>query len=119
MLPKDDIAVGTTLMGFTQNLGGTIFVSVSQSILATSLRSNLAVTLPGFDSSVISKSGATDIRNLVTAQQLPVVLLAYNAAINNLFYCAMGLAAVALIASCFVEWKSVKVDGEMKDAAPI
>ncbi|KAL9087327.1 MAG: hypothetical protein Q9159_003673 [Coniocarpon cinnabarinum] len=108
VLPKEDVPIGVTVMGFAQIFGGTLFVPVCQAILANTLSSELSSKIPGVDSSTVTSAGATDIRNLVPRPDLSIFLDAYNKALDNVFYVAVGLASVALLASCFVEWKSVK-----------
>jgi hypothetical protein len=56
--------------------------------------------------------GATDFTSTVPKDKLPLFLEAYNAAINNVFYCALGLASLAFVSSFFVEWKTVKKSQE-------
>ncbi|MCJ1416197.1 hypothetical protein MMC32_002532 [Xylographa parallela] len=107
VLGKEDISTGVTILNFFAQVGGSIFVSICQTILSSTLKSQLASTLPDFNATGIASSGATDIQSMVSAQQLPVLLDAYNAGIDNVFYCALGLSCLALIASFFVEWKSV------------
>ena len=112
MLAKEDISTGITILAFAQAFGGTVFVSVAQTVLSNTLTSQLAEALPGFDTSTISSTGATDIRNLVPMDKLPLVLKSYNAGIDNVFYCALAASCLALVASFFVEWMSVRSDGE-------
>ena len=58
--------------------------------------------LPGFDASAISTAGATQIQDLVSKEQLPTVLAAYNAGIVNTFYCALAFSCLAFVASFFM-----------------
>jgi hypothetical protein len=58
--------------------------------------------------SVIINAGATHLRDVVTAEQLPGVLQAYMIAINQSFILAIVCGGFAAIFACFVEWKSVK-----------
>lgn len=108
VLPKKDVPIGLTVIAFAQFFGGTIFVSVCQTILTNTLTSELVRTLPSFQSSAIINSGATDIQGLVSRTELPVVLAAYNLGLDNTFYCALAASSLAFVASFFIEWKSVK-----------
>lgn len=108
VLTKKDVPIGLTIMSFVQFLAGTVSVSACQTILANTLTSELSKNLPGFDASAISSAGATEIKGLVSKQDLPIVLAAYNAGIDNTFYCALAASCVAFVASFFMEWKSVK-----------
>lgn len=83
-------------------------VSICQVILSSTLRSQLAQKIPGLDVSMLSSSGATDLTKLVSPSNLPILRAAYNEGIQNVFYCALGVAGFAFLASWFVEWKSMK-----------
>jgi hypothetical protein len=95
-----------------------MFVAVAQTVLANTLTTKLATSLPGFDASQIARVGATEIRDLVSPADLPIVLVAYSKGINNVFYVALACAGMALIASCFLENLSVltKKDKEPESA---
>ncbi len=108
VLSREDIAVGITIINFGNFVGGTIFVSICQGILSSTLRSQLREHIPGLDVAAISSSGATNLAKLVAPDQLPILLQAYNKGIDNVFYVALGVSAFAFLASWFVEWKSVK-----------
>ncbi|RDW58281.1 putative HC-toxin efflux carrier TOXA [Coleophoma crateriformis] len=107
VLAKRDVPMGLTIITFAQFFGGTISVSICQTILANTLASELSKKLPGFNASAIASAGATEIQGLVLKEELPIVLAAYNAGIDNAFYCALAASCLALVASFFVEWKSV------------
>ncbi|KAH8667075.1 major facilitator superfamily protein [Xylariales sp. PMI_506] len=108
VLKGEDIPIGLTMIAFAQFLAGTISVSVCQTVLTNTLTSELSKSLPGFDVSVIANAGATEIQGLVAKDDLPIVLAAYNAGIDNTFYCTLAVSCLAFVASFFMEWKSVK-----------
>lgn len=83
-------------------------MTAGQALLEEQLAKNLKPILPDLDASSLANGGATTIRNMVTADQLPAVLVAYNDAIRNIWYLGLGLACLVLLASCGFEWKSVK-----------
>ena len=102
VLARKDVPIGLTVLAFAQFLAGTISVSVCQTILANTLTSELSNKLPGFDASAIATAGATQIQDLVSKEQLPTVLAAYNAGIVNIFYCALAFSCLAFVASFFM-----------------
>jgi len=116
VLNREDIPTGVTIVTTAQFLGGTVFVPVCQSILSNTLRSQLASKIPGLDTAKIAQSGATEIAQLVSKEQLPVLLAAYNKGIVNIFYCALAMACAAFVASGFLGWKSMKKDMVVKEA---
>jgi hypothetical protein len=108
VLAKQDVAIGLTIIAFVQFLASTISLSVSQTILANTLTTQLSRNLPGFDASVITNAGATQLERLVSKEDLPTVLTAYNMGIDNTFYVALAASCLAFVGSLFMEWKSVK-----------
>lgn len=109
VLPRKDASAGMALMFFGQSLGGSVFISVAQNILDNELISNFeALDLPDFTPQDVINSGATDLRGLVPASELPALLKAYNGAIINAFYVGVALACLSLLGAAAMEWKSVK-----------
>ncbi|KAG6007742.1 hypothetical protein E4U21_005581 [Claviceps maximensis] len=106
-LPKEDVATGISITFFAQQLGGAVFVTVGQTILSTNLVKKLS-GLAGLDPRTIVSSGATELRRIVPPQFFDTVVEAYNYAITRIFYCAMALALAQVVASLFVEWRSIK-----------
>lgn len=56
---------------------------------------------------MLSRTGATDLTHLVPADELPVLLDAYNRGLVNVFYCALAMACGAFVAAWGLEWKSM------------
>nr|OQO15641.1 hypothetical protein B0A51_16561 [Rachicladosporium sp. CCFEE 5018] len=114
VLSKTDVPSGISLVFLTQMLGGAIFISVGQNILQSELVKGLQQY--GIDPLVIVTTGATEIRNLVPAAQLPEVLIVYNYALRQTFLCAVGLACAASLGAAGLEWKSVKAPEKGSEA---
>ncbi|KFA51567.1 hypothetical protein S40293_03952 [Stachybotrys chartarum IBT 40293] len=108
VLGKADIAIGSSVMMFFRFFGSTIFLPVGQNIFLNSLVRNLS-NLPNLDAEAVTSGGATDVRNLVSAEDLPTLLSDYNSALVNVFYLAAAISAVTIIGSVFVEWQSVQL----------
>jgi hypothetical protein len=108
VLSPEDLPIGITIINFGNFVGGTVFVSICQSILSSTLQSQLAQKIPDLDVSSILHAGATDLAKLIPLEQLPVFHAAYNEGVVNVWYCALAVSAFAFVASWFVEWKSVK-----------
>ncbi|EFX04201.1 major facilitator superfamily transporter aflatoxin efflux [Grosmannia clavigera kw1407] len=107
VLPPADIPTGVAIMFFVQQLGGSIFTSVGETILSNLLVSKLG-GIPGLDMASIVNGGATEIAKVVPAEYLPAVVEAYNYATTRIFLMGMGLAFCALISGFFMEWRSIK-----------
>ena len=114
VLRLEDVPVGTSLILFTQTLGGAIFVSVAQNIFTNKLISGIIARVPNIDPQFILATGATSLRTAVSSTDLPAVLLAYNAALDQVFYIAVAMATLSIVGALGMEWKSVK--GKKVDA---
>ncbi|QSZ33142.1 hypothetical protein DSL72_002728 [Monilinia vaccinii-corymbosi] len=109
VLPLEKIPIGTAAVVASQSFGGAIFVSVGNNILQNQLiASSKDGRLPGVDIQAVLDAGATGFRSVVDADQLPALLTEYNGALQKVFIASVPVTILALIASLFLEWKSVK-----------
>ncbi|KAJ5259508.1 major facilitator superfamily domain-containing protein [Penicillium angulare] len=121
VLPPPDIPIGIALMFFLQQLGGSIFTTVGQTILSNLLRARLS-GIQGIDGGLIASQGATELVKVVSEKDIGVVQEAYNYACTRIFLVALGATCAALVSSLGMEWKSIKkgkngqdVSGQSKD----
>ena len=105
VLSEADITIGTALMVFVQNFGGTIFASASNNVFVTRLIKDLARMVPDLDPQVILSAGATGLRQVVSEAEYPLVLVAYNGAVIKTFQVGLILACLCAIGVAGVEWK--------------
>lgn len=108
VLPAADVPIGTAIMMFCQTLGGALFISVGQNVFTNQLIKHLATVVPDLDSSIVLRTGATELKNAVPHQFLARVLTAYNLALTDTFYVSVAAASMAIVGAAFVEWKSMK-----------
>ena len=106
LAPKD-VMTGIALMFFFQGIGGSIFISVGESVFTHSLVSQLS-TIAGLDPATIVNTGATDLRNAVPPQVLGALLVAYNAALSDTLKVALACAVATIVGGLTMEWKSIK-----------
>jgi hypothetical protein len=118
VLPDSEVSLAVSVNNFINFLAGTIFVTVSQVLLESKLKSGLENLIPNFDPSTVANGGAASVRNQVSASLLPAVLKIYNEAMRSIWYLALGLSCVVLLGSLGMEWKSVKEDKKKKMEAP-
>ncbi|KAK4694245.1 MFS transporter, DHA2 family, glioxin efflux transporter, partial [Lecanoromycetidae sp. Uapishka_2] len=107
VLARKDVPIGAALMMFCQTLGGAVFLSVGNNLFDAKLQCGLA-SIPGIDIGAVATIGATDLRHMVSAELLPQVLRAYNAALQDTFYLVTALTCATIVGSLTMEWKSVK-----------
>ena len=114
VLPGPDVPIGISLMFLLQQLGGSIFTSVSQTILDNTLTSRL-VGIPSLDPSQIINEGVTNLASTVPPTYIETIRQAYNQALTRIFLMAMGLALAAFVSSLGTEWKSIKKGSNGQD----
>jgi hypothetical protein len=107
-LAKDDIAIGTAIIMFSQTLGGALFISVGQNVFTNQLIKNLATVVPDLDSSIVRNTGATELKSVIEEKFWSGVLVAYNQTLTQVFYVSVATAAMSIIGAAFVQWKSMK-----------
>ena len=76
VLPRADVPLGMALMFFLQQLGGSIFLAVSQNIFSSSLVHRLSA-IAGLDTETMVNTGATALRTIVPSDQLRTAINAY------------------------------------------
>jgi hypothetical protein len=108
VLQDRDLPAGNAVVIFFQSLGGAISVSIAQSVFSNTLRKQIPLLTTGVDVEKVINAGATHLREVVTSSQLPGCLEAYSKAVSNAFVLPIVMAGLALIASFFMEMKSVK-----------
>lgn len=122
VLPEADIAIGTSIVNFFVFLGGTVFVTASQALLESQLARRLRQIAPNLHEDELAGSGATSLADLVPAARLDDARRAYSDSMRSIWYLALALSAMTLVAAFGLEWKSVKekkgaaVNGEVKAA---
>jgi MFS family permease len=118
VLSHRDVPVGTSLMFFSQLLGGAIFTSVGQTVFNTELLKRLS-HIPGFDPELLLSTGATTLIQELPDSVRPTVLAGYNDSLRKVFEVALIMACLVIFGSLGLEWRSVKKNAPKKggDAA--
>ncbi|KAF3770926.1 hypothetical protein M406DRAFT_96985 [Cryphonectria parasitica EP155] len=107
VLPTRDVPVGTSLILFSQLLGGAIFTSVGSNVLDNELLKNLA-GIPGVNPALVLSAGATEFVNVIPASAKAAVLKAYNSSLRVAFVVAVAMSCLTIIGALALEWKSTK-----------
>jgi hypothetical protein len=107
VLSSKDIAIGSALMMFAQQISGAVFVPIGQTVFENHLLKDLK-DIAGVDGNTILKTGATELRSAVPGQELAGVLWAYDKALTGVFVVAVVMTGLAIVPALGMEWKSVK-----------
>lgn len=107
VLPHEDVAIGVSLMLFGQQLFGATFTTVGQSTLDNQLANRLA-SFPNITPELIQNTGATELLNLIPAEDHIAAINAYNDSLRVCFRVTLILACTSVLGALFMEWRSVK-----------
>jgi MFS family permease len=107
VLPREDVAIGASLMFFGQQLFGAVFSSVGQNVLDNQLANRLA-GIPGISRQVLQSAGATELLNLIPAKYHATALDAYNDSLRMCFQVALIMACLSILGALGMEWRTVK-----------
>lgn len=123
VLSPEDIPVGTAIVMFFQTLGGALFLAVGQSVFQNGLIDGIGKYAPGVSSQAIVGAGATEMRDILTKlhklDQLNGVIKAYVDGLQDSYRVSLALMVAAFVASCFVEFKSVKKADHPNGGEPV
>lgn len=106
----------TIISGF-QTLGGAIFVSAAQAGFVNKLINELATSAPEIDPLQVIATGATQLRSVFTADEMPGIVVAYMAGIKVVFALATAGAGMAVVVSLFSSWKRIHGDTPSEDVS--
>lgn len=91
-------------------VGGSFFISAAQCGFNNQLIKYLATHLPGVDAAVALGTGATQIRDVFTAAQIPIVIDAYISGLETVFAIAVAAFGTATLLGLLGNWK--RLDAE-------
>jgi MFS family permease len=115
VLPTKDVPIGTSLMFFSQLLGGAIFISVGQNVLNNQLLERLTAAIPDFDPETLKNTGATSLTHLPDDIK-PLALVAYNESLRKVFQVGLIIVCLTILGGVFIEFRSVKEKQKKKAA---
>jgi MFS family permease len=113
-----DISSITAIMIFFQTISGAIFVSVGQSLFANKLVEAVPKYAPSVDPAKVVATGATQLKDVFSAADLPGVIKAYMSGLKDAYALGIALAGCAfLVSMLFVLFDRRKLNHEEKTAA--
>ncbi|KGO77169.1 Major facilitator superfamily domain, general substrate transporter [Penicillium italicum] len=107
-IPSEDVATGTAIVIFGQNLSSTLFIAIAQNVFQSLLVSNVRQFVPSLDPREVAAAGAADLSKSFSGDVLPSLRLAYNMAVTQTFYISVAGAGLSLFGVAFISWLSVK-----------
>ena len=103
--PATDLAEVTAILLFFQTVGGAFMVSAAQAAFVNVLVKVLPHSAPGIDPATVVNTGATDLRKVFSAHQVPGILVAYMRGLKIAFAIGLASTGVAFITiTLFQRW---------------
>ena len=107
---------GLTTEPVSLTIGGALFISAAQSGFNNQLLDYLAARLPSIDATVVLGTGATQIRDVFTTAQIPVVIDAYISGLQTVFAIAIAAFGTATLLGLLGNWERLDPE-KIKKAA--
>jgi hypothetical protein len=102
VVAPSDISSVTAIVIFFQTMSGSIFCSIAQSLFTNEIVKTLGQVLPDINPALVLGTGATDLKRVFSAEQMPGILASYMAGLKDTYLlslgCSSGAVAVALLA---------------------
>lgn len=93
---------------FCQTFGGALWLSFAGTLFNAGLTTLLPTYAPGVSVGKVMSAGVSGIRSVVPHSSVDGVVMAYNNAVQHVFYMVSGTATAAFIFSWGLGWKSIK-----------
>lgn len=103
-----DRSVATAILIFSQTFGGAVVSAIANVIFNNKLESELRSRLPHLDVNVIIDAGATSIRKVTSAEDLPQVLASYAKGVDNTFYLAIAASCAMFLTAWGIGWNDIR-----------
>lgn len=91
-----------------QTLGGAFSVSAAQSAFENRLLARVPVTVPSIDPALVLATGATELRQVFSAVDIPRIVEAYMDGLKVSFALVIALAVVSIPIALCAKWQIVK-----------
>ncbi|KAF2025072.1 MFS general substrate transporter [Setomelanomma holmii] len=106
----EDMSSVTAIVFFFQTIGGAFSVSAAQSGFVNRIIHELGLRAPDINPELVIGTGATQIRRVFTADQVPNIVLAYMAGIKVTLAIVVALTGFACLLSAFVPRKQLNAE---------
>ncbi len=98
-------------------IGWSFTITAAQSAFNNIMTSRLAATAPNINPATVLATGASEIRNVFTAAQVPLVVDAYMAGLRVVFAIAIGTFGAAFVLACGAGMKKLHAEDLKKVGA--
>ncbi|KAJ9626359.1 hypothetical protein H2203_003991 [Taxawa tesnikishii (nom. ined.)] len=116
----EDVSSVTAIILFFQCISGAVFIAVAQALFTNRLLKTVAANTPGVSPAEVVMTGATELRKVFSAEQLPGILKSYMAGLRDAYALSIalgGVAAVIAIVAIVIDRKTLNTEELKKNAA--
>lgn len=103
-----DLSSVSAMVLFFQTVGGAIWISAGQAGWSNRMLTEIAKRVPSVSPQLVVATGATDLRKVFTAEELPGILDSYMEGLRIPFAIAIACACVTVVVSICPRWESIK-----------
>ncbi|KAF3395869.1 Efflux pump roqT [Penicillium rolfsii] len=108
ILPERDMSVGLAIMSFSQEFGIALSLGVAQCLFLNELRASVKLMTPNLNPESVINAGATSLAEAGLEEYASLNASEYSQGLKVTFDLGLGMAAVGVVTSCFMEIRSVK-----------
>ncbi|CAN9199355.1 unnamed protein product [Alternaria alternata] len=113
----EDMSSATATVFFFQTIGGAFSLTAAQSGFVNRMITTLAITAPNVDPQAVIGTGATQLRQTFSTEDIPGIVVAYMAGIKVALAIAIALAGVAVLAAALTPFKKLNMEKVQAGAA--
>ncbi|KIW30271.1 uncharacterized protein PV07_06026 [Cladophialophora immunda] len=116
IVKPSDLSSVSAIILFFQTIGGAVFISAAQAGFTNKMLHELPLKAPNVDASLVLATGATDLRRVFDASDIPGILAAYMDGLRVPFAICIACACLTFVLSFTPRWESIK--GKVKLDGP-
>jgi hypothetical protein len=118
-LPPQTVPIGQALLIFLQTFGGAFFLAIGQTLFNSSLLEALRKYAPNVNIQAVINAGASGVHSIVSTQELPSVLKAYNESVDHEFYMSAAASAITLLTCLGMGWTKIAKNKPKDEATAV
>lgn len=112
------MSISVSILTFTQTFGGSVFLSIAQTVFTTSLHTTIPKYAPDVSADKVIAAGATGVWSTVTNRtDLANVLIAYNESIRRDYYIAIGCSGACFFLAWGLGWKDIRTQAKPRETS--
>lgn len=108
IVKPSDLSSISAIILFFQTIGGAVFISAGQAGFTNKMLKELPVRAPGVNPALVISTGATELRKVFPADQIPGILDAYMQGLRVPFAIAIACGCVTAVLAFTPRYESIK-----------